>query len=91
MISAQKGDPHQRLLEAFLTLAIDDVRYRNPTACSDDEYEAVKISAENLFSTRFYEEICEFFGIPAKRAAEKILSQKDTLDRRDAKDELPEM
>ena len=88
MIASQKGEPIKRLFQEFMELVIDDIRYKRPTACPRNEYAEAKRSAEELLKTKFYGELCDWFGIPSKRAAKKILSEKNTLDKKKI-DELP--
>lgn len=80
MIASQEGNPTMRLLEELFKLAIDDVRYKIPTACPKNEISEAKRTAEDFFSTKFYNELCDIFNIPSTKAASLILSQKDTFD-----------
>jgi hypothetical protein len=88
MIASQSGDPTERLLQEIFQLAVDDVRYKNPTACTKNELQETKRTAEDFFKTKFYHELCDLFNLPSHRVAKLIISQKDTLVREEKKDEL---
>jgi len=91
MIASQEGDPTKRLLEEIFQLAVDDVRYVNPTACTKNELKETKRTAEDFFKTKFYHELCDLFNLPSHRVAKLILSQKNSKVREDKEkiDELP--
>ena len=63
MIASQEGDPTKRLLEEIFQLAVDDVRYQNPTACTKNELQETKRTAEDFFKTKFYHELCDLFKL----------------------------
>ena len=77
MIASQDGNPTLRLLEEIFKTAVDDVRYQIPSACPKNERASAKRTAEDFFKTKFYNELCDIFDLPAGRVARLVLSQKN--------------
>ena len=70
----------RKVLCALIKLSANNVRTKIPSACPKNEREEAKRTAEDFFSTRFYEDICDVLNLSSGAIKKQVLSEKNKYD-----------